>query len=1009
MTAANAPDGGWEALRTLAFRLAERRTAEVPLAELSELEPHLPTLIEAGVLVERAGAVRFFHETLFDHVLARAFVEDGRSLVEEVLGHPQNLSRRPLIRRILTFERGVDRERYRGSIRALLGSPQVRFHLRDVIFDVMREDAEPLASDWELIAPMVVDEDDENHIAAWNVAVQSPYLRVIDRTGTLLRWMVSDEEADRNRATSLLRHLLRDQPARGATLMWPFLELGDSWHTRIRWVLLGAAPEKDRRLMNFLLAALDAGVFDGAQDSDSLWLAADDLPSERPKWGVELLAAYLNRAIGRTPESNPFDNTIPLRSHNAEEFIRTLARRAPALFAQAVLPVVVDIVVATADPGRTIAQGDPWSFRSSTPGHGVDDALFESLDSALRDVADRRSERFAQLVPALIEQAHLRSLRFLLYRGWTGNPKAFWRPALIHLLEATDAFECGYMDSPYWVTRELLTAIQSAAPKSALEPLEQKILAFYSDWERSPEGHRSHGLAQHTLLGAFADNKLSEIARRRQKELRRKFGSSEEGRPRGIQSGYVSSPISDVKARKMTDRSWLRAIRRYGTDAARDRADFLKGGAVELSRVLEQQVKEEPARFGRLALRFPPDVDENYVDAVLRGLGDAEDAVSVDLVARVLRHFFMMPGRPGGRWITKPLTRLADKEIPTDVLDIVSWHATDSPDPQRDTWRKLGVDDNEYYGGDPLTAGINSVRGAAAEAISVLVWPSAERLAYFIPTLEKLACDPVIAVRVCAALTLRSVYRHDRDLAVDLFVHLTDVGDALLATRPSEDFLTSATKSHLTQLRPVLSKMLASPSPEVQAAAGRQVALAALDNHEASDLVNRAMSGPPSTRLGVAQVAAHNIINIEVGDTCAQWLPKFFNDDDQSVRREAASWLRQLGPTGIRQRRGLAIAYIDSAAYRDDESGLLHALDDSTVPVVDIALPALHRFIEHRHREIGDIQHGAAYAATIASKLAIRAYTSAQATDDREQALDIIDALLAAKVSEMRSFVESFD
>jgi hypothetical protein len=1007
MSSPDTPDTGWEVLRAIALRISEQRAVEVPLEAVAEHVMEIRRLVDVGVLVERAGLVRFSHETLLDHVLARAFVEDGRSLIDDVLSRRQDLSRRPLLRRILVFERGLDRARYRQSVRALIGNPAVRFHLRDVVFDVMRDDTAPEAPDWDLIASMVVDPENLNHTAAWNVAIQPAYLRVIDTTGTLLRWMVSEHEPDRDRATSLLPHLLRSDPGRAAVLMWAFLDLGAEWHNRLRWVLPMAAPEGNRRLVDFLLAALEAGVFDDPSHADAMWLAALDLPTKRPQWAAELLAAYLRRAAQRAVGGNMFELTVDNDSYHAEELIRSLSRRAPAPFARAVLPTVIAIVEESADPTRTLVQGDPWVLRYSTRGHGVDDALFESLDGALRTVAAKQPNRFGRFASDLIPRTDLHSLRFLLYRAWSANPSAFWGPALDHLLSADGDFVCGYLDSPYWVTRELIGAIQEVAPKAGLHELEERILGFYSERERSADGRATRGLGQLTLLDAFSDRKLSDNARRRRDELRRKLGPSERSAPRGIQVGIVGSPIPDDKAQKMTDRSWLRAIRRYGTNE-RSGPDFMKGGAVQLSRVLEQQAKLEPARFASLALRFPAETNHNYVEAILRGLGAAEHPVDPEVLIGVLRHFFAMPGHPGGRWFTQPLAQIADKQIPFDVLDMVSWFATEAPDPSRDTWRKTSDDEVEYYGGDPFTAGINSVRGAAAEAISVLIWPNAERLAYLGETLERLVRDPVVAVRVCAAVTLRTAYRHEADRAVELFLELCDSDDALLATRPVEDFLSVATKTHLEQLLPVLSRMVSVEVADTQSAGGRQVALAALSDERAHYLVEAAMDGPPAVRLGVAQVAAHNVMNEEVGDTCARWLPVFFNDADQAVREAASDWVRQLGPTGIRQRPDLVNIYIESAAYRDDESDLLHVLDDSTVPIVDIALPALQRFVDQRRGEMGDFQRGAAYAATFASKLATRAYASADTADRREQALDIIDALLAAKVSDVREFVESF-
>lgn len=122
-----------------------------------------------------------------------------------------------------------------------------------------------------------------------------------------------------------------------------------------------------------------------------------------------------------------------------------------------------------------------------------------------------------------------------------------------------------------------------------------------------------------------------------------------------------------------------------------------------------------------------------------------------------------------------------------------------------------------------------------------------------------------------------------------------------------------------------------------------------------------------------------------VGEVCARWLAQLFDDPDEAVRNEASNWVRQLGPTDVQRLRDVAVTYIESQGYLDDEAVMLRALDDSTVPVADIALPALQRFVEHRRREISDIQESAAFSAGIASKLAVRAYTSASSQTARTQ------------------------
>ena len=504
----------WRALRELALYFSENGVTEVALSEVPELQATLKLLVDAGVLVERAGSVRFVHETMYDHVFARAFVDDGRCLIDEVLGGPQDLSGRAFIRRILSFERGVDRVRYENSVRALLRDKRVRFHLRDVVFDVLREDLAPAPSDWDLLAPMVIDEKSEDHLAAWGVATQPHWLDVIDRTGTLLRWMSSELIEDRNRATNLLRHVVRNAPGRAATLLWPFLEFGPEWHRRIGWIVTGAAPHNDRRLLDFLVAATRAGVFDG-RDNESLWMAVHDLPSERPYWGVELLSEYLRRGLGESTEPNPFDHVFPKNSYFAEEFTRALSHRAAPAFARDVLPIVLSIIEATAEANVAFSHGDPWAWRQPGPDQGFDGALYDSLDRALNAVAARRPSAFERLMPALVERAHYASARFLLYRAWSANPAVFWGAALKQLLGPDDPFSCGYMSSPYWTTRELIHALQSQAPTGSLMRLEQRLLDFYPEWERTADGRAARGSAQFTLLDAIPDRHLTDKGRRR--------------------------------------------------------------------------------------------------------------------------------------------------------------------------------------------------------------------------------------------------------------------------------------------------------------------------------------------------------------------------------------------------------------------------------------------------------------------------------------------------------------
>src|SRR5439155_7480558 len=110
------------------------------------------------------------------------------------------------------------------------------------------------------------------------------------------------------------------------------------------------------------------------------------------------------------------------------------------------------------------------------------------LDAALRAIAKRRPRSFGRFEKALLLLADYHSATFLLFRAWAANPRRFWPQAVKLLTENPASRRCGYMDSPYWVTRELIAAVQPHADPQALAQLEAALLSFYPSWERSADG-----------------------------------------------------------------------------------------------------------------------------------------------------------------------------------------------------------------------------------------------------------------------------------------------------------------------------------------------------------------------------------------------------------------------------------------------------------------------------------------------------------------------------------------
>ena len=456
----------------------------------------------------------------------------------------------------------------------------------------------------------------------------------------------------------------------------------------------------------------------------------------------------------------------------------------------------------------------------------------------------------------------------------------------------------------------------------------------------------------------------------------------------GIVGGYVGSPIPEESVRKMSDDDWLGAMERYSSDSPiDDHVDFFKGGAIQLSQELRTQTKEDPARFASLVHRIPDDANPAYFEAILQGIAETE--LDADIVVSACLRCHRIPNRPLGRWITRPLNSLSSVTLPDSALEMVAWYATQGPE-----------SDPAYTGTDLLNTGINSVRGTAADSMARLILAKEDNLTYFEPHLRSMVNDKSVAVRALVAHALLGVLRHNRDLAVELFIELCDADEKLLATRYVESFLKYAVQTHYGQLEPILSRMIESSNEDVATAGARQVCLASLTVEEALGLAHRCFSGPEALRQGAAAIYCANLKAATYREECEGMLRTLFSDPSPEVRSAASRCFLEFEAAELGRYQGLIAAYIESPAFDSEFNPLIHALEATTAKMPEITLDTCERYL--------DLTETYAEGTEI-SKLVVRVYSQASDSHLRSRCLDIIDRMSLLKTLGLDSVMNEFD
>ena len=965
----------WTALKLIAERAKETGARGVDARELESLSAVVGELVRDGVLVREQQQLRFSHEALFDQVIARSWAESERPLVSALLATNQDLSHRSLVRQVLTYQRGTDHAAYERSISEILDSPDIRYHLKDVVLAVLASDPAPSPALWDIVSAGPVVE----------VLVTPAWFAYADATGAVLRFARGEAE-QRELAATMLNAALGWDVDRVASILAELLPLPE-WREQLRHLIDRAPVSSSDLFCRLIASALTRGLFDDdgvLLDDLFFYSLTDGSPTNRDDNadGKSLvLNAFVARWFELAGEHRSSLGAVVGRHHAAVGFLRSMAEGHPSTFVSAVLPRVVAFLADDSDswwPSFSISGPSP----TDDPAH----ALLNALAGALTSLESFPYEAELRALPDST------TARFLLYRVWAGNADRYAGRALAFLLSDPARYKCGYLNSPYWITRELLIAIHPHLTPTQRHALEDSIL-----------GTRDH--TQFVLLDGMDPELMSPAARRRREDLREKFGS-DPAPPQGVVFQFVPSPIEPETAARMTDDEWLGALRRYDSD---ERVEWMQGGAHELSAVLQGEARSDPERFLNLIRAMPDDTHEAYLTAILIGVGDTVGASAARALYAALRRLHELPGRPAGRWLGKPLARLADTDIPDDVLEMVRWYATSDPDPDDDSWLPGDKGGAPYYGGDPLTAGINSVRGAAAETISALLWPRPDRLPFFEDTLRSLCTDRVGAVRACAALAVLTVAKHDQGFArelLELLVRRTH--HHVLATPYVERCIGLFRANPGPRLKSLVRRMNASQVPAAREAGGRQAALMALESGTTSAFLKGPAGRSPESRKGVAQVAAASLAadNLRVRGLCTEWLGQLFHDQDPTVRDAAADWIHSFTEADPASRALLPV-FLASPAYLDDPWPMLKALDDSqrlgSAAIVDAIRPLLtderpgpRRVTRPAHQDL-------------VADMAVRAYASADTPTLRTAALNLIDDLLSQRGPYIRRLLTRYE
>ena len=593
----------------------------------------------------------------------------------------------------------------------------------------------------------------------------------------------------------------------------------------------------------------------------------------------------------------------------------------------------------------------------------------------------------------------------LLMTFYLGESAAFADESLELLAAEPQRLNCGYSDSAYWISRQVIKRFSPFCSDEVFQKLESAVLSFVPPHEQNVDRLRWRGNTAYNLATSLMDTRLSAVAKTQIAEWRKRF-KEPDGPPVGIRSFFVGSPIKEETAQCMTDEEWLLAIAEYATEERkRDFEHPERGGALELARMLQKFTEEQPQRFAALAVQLPNTSHPYYFSHVLRGLKDA--ATSFDIKLSVARLVFNLDQNDCWQAALAVLGSMDTFGLPEDAIEFIQ-RAAANPDPQTELW----ANNPPCYGGDILTYGINTVRGYAAETIRDLIITDARYLPIFASTIIGLINDPSLAVRACVASVLLAIIYYDALLALQWSDTLLETDDRLLGTAYAQRFIHEGLRNHLEYVTPKIERMLQSPHAKVREAGGTLACLARLHHEGANSLSETALSGDSHARLGACEVAKSNLLYAECRRWCEEALTSLFVDESQEVRRKAAGcfWHLWRSPeTPLTDFSDLIHRFLASPAFVDEPSYLLHALEETKHKVPDATLGVCETFIMRCSEEARDIRTSIAGDELTVGKLVFTAYAQLAMPHLQIRALNVIDQMSLEGLNSANTHLAEFE
>ncbi|MFY9478143.1 MAG: AAA family ATPase [Aquabacterium sp.] len=631
-------------LRHLAKLMADREVLGLPLAQVEDHYSEIQTLAAAGLLRadQGPGRVEFRHQTLYEFVRARSFLEESGSLTETVRAQQGSLRIRPQLWHALGYFRGASPEEYSTEMDRLWAA-DLRPHLKMLLIEFLGLQTAPTPTERRLVEQTMTDPWFSPRFTG--AAAGSPgWFSALSTTHLPRLMSLPDEQAQT--LLPMLRqalHFSADSVVDLVRRHW----LPDKNRDVLSWHALGAgdvAPQAGHWLDSLILIAGRSSIAEWAIGHLASVVSAA-LPEEAPRLVAASLKRQIDSAAAPLAASSTVDELavvgVPknvLSVLEARQFhdIEAVAEASPRAFVRALWPLLLEglrlcgseapsvVIGYHQNNGLLFQELDEEEDRYERP-------LLQSVRLGILGWADSDPESFLDFVTANAQSELLIVHRLLavgLVRAVAHSPRRVFDylrgdPRRLVLGPYTDVHKesvalievvCPLLDDPTYADMEAML----------------REWRYYNDAAQQDDAGTRHRRLQRArqhrlrLLRALPAGRRSSALQRLVEEEERAFPGLTD---RDVHfSGFqaIASPVSAKQIDQAADADILKLFNELTDDTAWDHPRHrMEGGAIQAGRELAELAKTNLPKVLRIIRALDPERNEIPVSCVLRELASA--------------------------------------------------------------------------------------------------------------------------------------------------------------------------------------------------------------------------------------------------------------------------------------------------------------------------------------------------------------------------------------------------